>query len=87
MNSIEEQVNSEKKNKPLRSWQKYLILLVLGTMIAVVGQALKDLGFISNKWWLVTSLFLVAYWFLFIRKEKIKYEQDIEYDWTKRRKK
>jgi len=43
MNENQEQVNSEQKNKPLRSWQKYLILLVSGTMISVVGQALKDL--------------------------------------------
>ncbi len=61
-------VEQENTEKPLSKWKKWLIFWLLGIVANVFGQGLVDLGFIGNKWWLITSVTVVVYWSLFLRK-------------------
>lgn len=85
MENDEQNTEQQSVETPMPKWQKWLIFFLLGVLASVVGQGLVDFKIIGNKWWLITVVTLLGYWFLFVRKPKIQVEQSITYDWNKRK--
>jgi len=76
---------SSSNNKKTPKWMKWIVFYAVGILAFVVGQALIDFNLIGSKWWFVTTVCIVFYWLLFLRKTTIEVDQTIKYDWDKKK--